>query len=243
MRSRCTRHRHQRSEFFLQQIKCCVYSALKIYSEARLLQFIPRSGLHCFVSSSIKNLDFGHQAGASRARIRRRSSSLSIRVAVPASICPSLRNISRSQASSASGSLGSSRLTIKSWANCARSDSDSSRTSDRNVSKLVLPIQVIPFKYSWPRQRFQNSAPNYQLQRTRCSDQHVFRHHAWRTFEQKRYALSNQRRQWVRTASPALWHSYGQSIYAEAVCPFPFMSLRLKYWACRPRSGPSYLNA
>lgn len=161
----CTRHRHQGSKLFLQQIKGCVHCVLKIYSEARLLQFIPCSGFHRFVGRSFENPDLGHQADASRARIRCRSSSLSIKVAVPASICPSLRKISRSQASAASGSLGSSRLTIKSWANCARSDSDSRKTSDRKSSKLELPIRVIPFKFLWPRQRFQNNAPNYLLQR------------------------------------------------------------------------------
>ena len=169
VRSSCTRHRHQGHKLFLQQVKGCVHGVLKIYPEARLLQFIPRSCFHCFVSRSFENLDFGHQADVSRARIRRRNSSLSIRVAVPASICPSLRKISRSQASAASGSPGSSRLTIKSWANCARSDSDSRKASDRNVSKIVLPIQVIPFMFLLPRQRFQNSAPNYLLQRRAIS--------------------------------------------------------------------------
>ncbi len=164
-RSGCTRHGDQGNKLFLQQIKL---------------------RLHCFVSCSFENPDFGHQVGASRARIRRRSSSRSISVAVPASICPSLRKISWSQASAASGSPGSSKLTIKSWANFARSDSESRKASDRKVSKLVLSMEVFPFDFLWSRQPFQNSAPNCLLQRTRWSGHHVIHHSARRAFEQKR---------------------------------------------------------
>ena len=83
-RSCCTRHGDQGNKRFLQQIKRCLHGAIEIYTETRLLHFISCSGLHCFVRRSFEDPDFGHQAGASRARIRRRSSSRSISVAVPA---------------------------------------------------------------------------------------------------------------------------------------------------------------
>jgi len=85
-----------------------------------------------------EDADSSHQRRFRRDRIRRRSSSRSISFAVPASIAASLREISRSHASSTPLSFGASRLRTRSRASSARSASERPSASNRSRSRFAL---------------------------------------------------------------------------------------------------------
>lgn len=135
-----TGHGYQGDDFLLEQIERSIKSAFKFCSESRALHLISPRRLGRLLGCGGMNSHHAHQEPRMRARIRRRSSSRSIRFAVPESISASLRRISVSHAFSASGSAGPSRLVIRSYASSARSDSERCSASERTFSRVGLPI-------------------------------------------------------------------------------------------------------
>lgn len=103
----------------------------ELSAEAFPFLLIPGCRRFRFIGSLTENSNRRHYRRCSLARILFRNSVRSTSSACPASISRIRREISRSQASSTPLSSGVSRLWIRSWANCARSASESARISER----------------------------------------------------------------------------------------------------------------
>jgi hypothetical protein len=129
--ARASRHGREGKKTILYNIKTSLNRLKELGSKARSFLLVPSRRCFSLLSSLAKNSYSQVYRRSSFARIRSRNSVRSTSSACPASISPIRRETSRSQASSTPLSRGASRLWIRSWANSARSASESARISER----------------------------------------------------------------------------------------------------------------
>jgi len=126
-----SRHGGKGKKTVFYEIKRSFNCLNKLGAETSPFLLIPSGRRFRLFDSLTENSDLRHYWRSSFARILFRNSARSTNSACPASISPIRREISRSQASSTPWSRGASRLWMRSWANSARSASESARISER----------------------------------------------------------------------------------------------------------------
>jgi len=138
--SHCPGHRYERHSLVFEKVQSGFDGTLEFITQSSPLGLVPCGCFRRFISCRVDDAYAAHYTSRMRCCIRRRSSARSTNFAVPACISASLRDISASQASAASGSAGASRLAMRSCASSARSSSGRFKASARSFFNVALSM-------------------------------------------------------------------------------------------------------
>lgn len=156
-------HVCERNNIVFEKADSGVDRMVEFCTQPGTLFLIPGRRLNRFFCGLLENPYPRRYRLPSRSCIRRRNSSRSISLAVPASISESRRRISLSHASAASASAGSSRLLTRACASSAQSALDNVRASERSLFSVSVPMSPPDIPYR--TMIFRLSAPNKPISR------------------------------------------------------------------------------
>ncbi len=132
-----TKDGSQGHEVLADPVQRRTYRSNEFITQTGTLRLVPRGAFAQFIRCSLSEAYATHRYRLIRSRARRRTSSTSSNVALPSRTSAMRREISVSQAFSASGSGGPWRLLINSWASSARSGADNDLISSLARSRDV----------------------------------------------------------------------------------------------------------